>query len=220
MDTKEKKSRWAFVLMTLAMLMWMPRVSAQSFEYPEYSDGERIVVKYQGSRPAISDFVTAFLNHSKEREFYDKAYSEWLRFLQKKQPGKNVSIIVDTRNGYMHYEIARPEEKDTIVMEMCFWNYADGKRKLVCASTYWAMDGEYGWGEFTGVSFFLFDNKTRTMRTVLPEDIGALYDGDGISVFFLPRQGKDIRVSVGGGGDRWNEVLEWDGYQFHSKEAP
>ena len=220
MDTKEKKSRWAFVLMTLAMLMWMPRVSAQSFEYPEYSDGERIVVKYQGSRPAISDFVTAFLSHSKEREFYDKAYSEWLRFQQKKQPGKNVSIIVDTRNGYMHYEIARPEEKDTIVMEMCFWNCADGKRKLVCASTYWAMDGEYGWGEFTGVSFFLFDNKTRTMRTVLPEDIGALYDGDGISVFFLPRQGKDIRVSVGGGGDRWNEVLEWDGYQFHSKEAP
>lgn len=220
MDTKEKKSRWAFVLMTLAMLMWMPRVSAQSFEYPEYSDGERIVVKYQGSRPTISDFVTAFLSHSKEREFYDNAYSEWLRFQQKKQPGKNVSIIVDTRNGYMHYEIARPEEKDTIVMEMCFWNCADGKRKLVCASTYWAMDGEYGWGEFTGVSFFLFDNKTRTMRTVLPEDIGALYDGDGISVFFLPRQGKDIRVSVGGGGDRWNEVLEWDGYQFHSKEAP
>jgi hypothetical protein len=220
MDTKERKSRWAFVLMTLAMLMWMPRVSAQSFEYPEYSDGERIVVKCQGSRPAISDFVTAFLSHSKEREFYDKAYGEWLRFLQKKQPGKNVSIIVDTRNGYMHYEIARPEEKDTIVMEMCFWNCADGKRKLVCASTYWAMDGEYGWGEFTGVSFFLFDNKTRTMRTVLPEDIGALYDGDGISVFFLPRQGKDIRVSVGGGGDRWNEVLEWDGYQFHSKEAP
>ena len=68
-------------------------------------------------------------------------------------------------------------------------------------------------------SFFVYDNKTRVMRTVWPEDIGALYDGDGLSVFFLPRQGKDIKVSAAGGGERWDEVLEWDGYQFVPNDA-
>ena len=58
------------------------------------------------------------------------------------------------------------------------------------------------------------------MREVLAEDIGALYDSDGLTVFFLPRQGKNIRVSAAGGGDRWNEVLEWDGYQFNSRKVP
>ena len=58
------------------------------------------------------------------------------------------------------------------------------------------------------------------MRTVWPEDIGALYDGDGLSVCFLPRQGKDIKVSAAGGGERWDEVLEWDGYLFVPNEAP
>ena len=52
------------------------------------------------------------------------------------------------------------------------------------------------------------------MRYVDIDDIGALYDGDGMSVFFLPRKGKDIRVSAAGGGDRWNEILIWDGYRF------
>ena len=221
MNKKDKGSCYlTYALMTTVMLMWTLRVSAQSFEYPEYPDGERISVRYQGSRPTISDFATAFLDYSKTNMFYDKVYSEWQRFRQKMPLSKNVSISVDTRNGYMHYEIVRPEEKDTMVMEMCFWNCADGKRKLVCENTYWALEGDYGWDEFIGARFYVYDNNTRIMRTVLPEDIGALYDGDGLSVFFLPRQGKNIRVSAAGGGERWNEVLEWDGYQFISKEVP
>lgn len=221
MNKTERTSRWlAYTLMAMAMLMWMQRTAAQSFEYPEYPDGEKIAVKYHGSRPTISDFATAFLNHSKAKNFYDKVYSEWQRYQQKRPLSKNVSISVDTKNGYLHYEILNPEKKDTIVMEMCFWNCADGKHRLVCANTYWAMDGDYGWDDYIGSRFFVYNNNTRIMREVLAEDIGALYDGDGLSVFFLPRKGKDIKVSAAGGGERWNEVLEWDGYQFNSREAP
>ena len=221
MNKKEMGSRpLAYALTMIAMLMWVSGVSAQSFEYPEYPDGAKIAVKYQGSRPTISDFATAFLNHSKTKNFFDKVYSEWQRFQQKKPLSKNVSISVDATNGYMHYEILNPEKKDTIVMEMCFWNCADGKRKLVCANVYWAMDGDYGWDDFIGSYFYVYNNSTRIMREVLAEDIGALYDGDGLTVFFLPRQGKNIRVSAAGGGERWKEVLEWDGYQFNSREVP
>ena len=219
-DKEWKHKSFAFTLLTIAMLMWMPRVGAQNFEYPEYPDYDVIAVKYQGSRPTITDFATAFLNFSKERVFYDKVYSEWQRYLQKKKLSDHVSIVVDIKNGYMRYEIDNLEGNDTTVMEMCFWNCADGKRKLVCANTVWMLDGDYGSDEYTGTYFYVYDNKTRKMRTVFPEDIGALYDGDGLSVFFLPRKGKDIKVSAAGGGERWDEVLEWDGYQFISREVP
>lgn len=221
MKRNEKIYRcFACLLVTVAMLAWMPDVSAQQFEYPEYPDLPYIAVRSQGNRPVISDFVTAFLNHSKEKKFYDKVCGEWQRYQQKKPLSKNTSIILDTKNGYMRYQIIHPEERDTVVMEMCFWNCADGKHKLVCANTYWVMGGDYGWDDYVGTYFFVYDNKTKKMREIYAEDIGALYDGDGLSVFFLPRKGKNIKVSAAGGGDRWNEVLEWDGYQFSSKKVP
>lgn len=222
-----KRKEWnhgkiIFALTVIMLLMWMPEMKAQKFVYPEYPDEnyETIAVKYTGNRPTVSDFTTAFLNHSKEEKFFDKVYVEWQRYQQKKPLSNNVSISVDTRNGYMRYQIDIPEEKDTIVMEVCFWNCADGKHKMVCVNTIWMMNGDYGWDDFIGAAFFLYDNAKKEMRTILPEDIGALYDGDGLSVFFLPRKGKTIRVSAAGGGERWNEVLEWDGYKFNSREVP
>lgn len=207
-------SRLAIMLLTVIMLMWMPQAQAQTFEYPEYGDAEQIVVRHQGSRPTITDFATAFLNHMKEDTYYGKVYGDWQRYQLKKRPGKNTSIIVDTKNGYMRYKMVRPEEKDTTVTEMCFWNCADGKRKLVCANTFWAMRDGYGSAEHVGEWFYVYDNKTGIMRTVLPEDIGALFDGNGISVFSLPRKGKNIKVTIYNEDERWEEVLEWDGYQF------
>lgn len=211
----------AYALTAIMLLVNIPRAEAQKFEYPEYPDDNvRIAVKYAGNRPTIVDFATAFLDHSKEIAFFGKVNDEWMRH-QKKQPLSNhVSIDVDVKNGYMRYEIQNPEENDTIVMEMCFWNCADGKHKLVCANTIWMLNGDYGWDEHFGASFFVYDNAKKEMRTVWAEDIGALYDGDGLSVFFLPRKGKDIKVSAAGGGERWNEVLEWDGYQFIPRELP
>ena len=210
-----KISRMIICAWSLLMtLMCAPTLSAQTFEYPEYQGDEYMPfpVKFQGKQPAITDFTNAFLNLKKEEHFYDKAYKDWNNYLQKKPLSKNASIIVDVKNGYMKYNIINP--KDTIFMEMCFWNCADGKHKLVAANTVWVMDNDYGWDDYIGTYFYLYDNKHRTMRMLLPEDIGALYDGDGLSVFFLPRKGKNIRVSAAGGGERWNEVLIWDGFKF------
>lgn len=191
------------------------RMMAQAFEYPEYSDDDlRIAVKYQGNHPTITDFTTAYLNFKQEENYFDKVHKEWNRYLQKKALSPHVSIIVDVKNGYVRFDIINPEENDTTFMEMCFWNCADGKHKLVAANVVMPFNGDYGWAEYVGTSFFVYDNKTRQMRNVLAEDIGALYDGDGQTAFFLPRKGKNIRVSAAGAGERWNEVLVWDGYRF------
>ena len=217
----KRRERHLACMLVVLSLFWMPKMMAQTFEYPEDTEEmDKIAVKSQGSRPTITDFATAFLDHVKDREFYGKVNDAWKRHLQKKPLDSQAHIIVDTKNGYMRYEIINQAEKDTMVMEMCFWNCADGKHKMVCANTVWMLNGDYGWSEDIGACFYLYDNATKVMRQLYPEDIGALYDSDGLSVFFLPRKGKNIRVSAAGGGERWNEILEWDGYQFISKDEP
>lgn len=207
-----------FTWILLMTMLWVPQLAAQTFEYPDYPDNDyRFTVKFQGKRPTIKDFATAFLNYKQKENFYDNVNREWIKFLQKKALSPNVNICVDVGNGYMRYDIVNPEESDTTFFEMCYWNCADGKHQLVAKNCVMQMDGDYGWAEYVGTSFFVYDNKTRVMRNVDPEDLGALYDGDGLSVFFLPRKGKDIRVSAAGSGERWNEILIWDGFKFDSQ---
>ena len=213
----------ACALMLLAAVAWSGKAAAQAFEYPDYPDRDKIAVSFQGSRPTISDFVTAYLNYvmgdnDYDEEFRDVLYADvyesWNKFRQQKPLPDNVSVTYDARNGYMHYEKANAESRDTIVWEMCFWNCADGKQKLVCANAVWKMQDDYG--ATAGCTFLVYDNAKKTMRFIYEEDVDALYDGDGLSVFFLPRKGKDIRVSAAGSGERWNEILKWDGFKFSS----
>ena len=78
MERKEKRgSCLTITLLTMVMLMWMPRASAQGFEYPEYENAEQITVRHQGSRPTISDFATAFLSDKKENTYYGQEYADW-----------------------------------------------------------------------------------------------------------------------------------------------
>ena len=204
---------WALVAI---MFMSTPRIMAQTFEYPEYEgDEERIAVHYAGQRPTIVDFANAILEHKKaEHDFFGMVNRDWKLYREKKPLSTNAKVTLDTKNGYMRYDTFYPEKTDTTFLEMCYWNCADGKHKLVCLNTVWVFDNDYGWNDYIGSWFYLYDNAKKTLRTVYAEDIGALYDGDGLSVFFLPRKGKNIRVSAAGGGERWDEVLEWDGYQF------
>ncbi len=207
---------WLFVLLSVVMT----NVAAQTFEYPEYEDDTiRICVVHTGAQPTITDFATAYLNHKKDDNKVFKAVrEEWIRHQQKKLPGDScTTMLVDTKNGYWRYEHHKPAYKDTVVVEMCYWNCKDGKHKLLAVNGVWKMEEDYGYDDFVGTQFFLYDKTERTMRNIWAEDIGALYDGDGLSIFFLPRKGKDIRVSAAGGGERWDEVLEWDGFQFSSR---
>ena len=209
------------VLMILAALVWTQKLAAQTFEYPIYEDDDvRIEVKSKGARPTIADFATAIFDYSKEMEFFDKVYEDWKRYQQKKPLHYHGNFIVDIKNGFMSYKTPGAEANDTLYQEMCFWNCADAKHKLVACNVRWKMGEEYGWSEYVGCRFYLYDNVKKTMRVILPEDIGTLYDGNGLAAFFLPRKGKNIRVTVSSEGEQWDEVLEWDGYKFSTKQAP
>ena len=202
------------------MLMPLSKMMGQSFQYPEYEeDTVRIAVNYTGKQPDIADFVTAVLDASNEIDFYQVVNRDW-KLYRKNQPiVGNATITLDVKNGYMRYETHYPEASDLSSLEMCYWNCKDGKHKLICCNGVLKMEDDYGWADYVGPSFYLYDTATKSMRDILAEDIGALYDGNALSVFFLPRKGKDIKVTISGDGELWKEVLVWDGFQFHSKEV-
>jgi len=203
-------------ILTLTAWLCATGASAQKHVYPDY-DNElpKLKVNALGKRPNILDFATTYLNYTKEEgELYSAVDVELQKYLKRKPLSKDVTFIVDTKNGYMKYEVDFKEANEQTVVEMCYWNCADGMQKLFCVNTYLIMDGEYASTEFTGREFFVYDNATKEMRMILSEDIGALFDGDGVSVFFLPRKGKDIKVSVGASGERWEEKLVWNGFDF------
>lgn len=207
------------VLMGLMSLTCMQKATAQTFEYPIYDDDSiRIEVKSKGASPTISDFATAILRHCKEEPFLDKMNEEWALYQQKRPLRHHGRFIVDTRNGFLSYTMPITEADETLTLEMCFWNCADGKHRLLGCNVTKKCGGDYCWSEFVGCSFYLYDNAQKTMRQLLPEDIGTLFDGQGLSVFFLPRKGKDIRVTVLSEDERWDEILKWNGYTFTTQE--
>ena len=208
-----------FWIILLSCLM-ASRTSAQTYTYPDYSSEhqESISVEFKGKQPTIADFATAILKSEKEEVFHKDVYKEWEKYQSKKAVSDTVSFILDIRNGYMLYETHNDESGDTLTMEMCFWNCADGKHKLVCQNTKWKMKDDYGWAPYVGPSFYLYDNKERKLRIIYAEDIGALIDGNCIAVFSLPRKGKNIHVIIKSEGEQWHEVLEWNGYDFQSRQ--
>lgn len=219
-ETMKKENRQLFRLwLTCLAAVCALNLSAQKFEYPVHGENDtvRIAVSFKGKQPVITDYANAYLESRKDSAFFAEVKEEWDRHLQQAPLSPNVSIVEDVKHGYIHYEKIRPEEQDTLIFEMCFWNCADKKHRMVAANSVIKMEGDYGWDWFVGCEFFLYDKTTHDMREIWPEDIGALYDGDGLSVFFLPRKGKNIKVSAAGGGERWDDVLKWDGYQFNSK---
>ena len=218
---KRPQLKTILVLMTLMTVLCVQNTSAQAFEYPTYEgDSVRIEVKSKRARPTIADFATAYLDHYKDTGLYAKVNEDWKRYQLKKPLRYQGHFIVDIPNGYLSYEMPGEEYNETIYLEMCYWNCADGKHQLVCCNLKSKADGVYCWREYAGPSFYLYDNDNKKMRTIWAEDLDALYDGNCFSVFFLPRKGKDIRVMVESEGERWNEVLKWDGYKFKSEETP
>ena len=115
---------------------------------------------------------------------------------------------------------------------MCFWNCADGKHKLLAENCVGMINDRYVSTEYSGVSFYLYDNDSRKLFPVSEEEIGAYiepkldesatdtgktlttFDDEAIVVYWLPQQGKDINVEIVSGTKREEARLVWDGMRF------
>ena len=133
---------------------------------PLYMDEEPnydVTVEFKGTSPNIKDFVSTLIKRAEEMdESLSELKDSWEMFLNgmKLMPGE--TLTVDTQNGYMHFE-SELTETDRLVIECCYWNFADGKRKLVALTHDLYSNGKPMEGQFSGIEFFLYDNETHQL---------------------------------------------------------
>ncbi len=200
----------AFVLTSVAAVAQEP----YEVEYPEYD----IIVTTNPTSPSIVDFITALVAEP-EDEFVGMLNDAWQLYLTGQPAAKGGTMLVDKKNGFMSYTLdydeAYPEDAHGLMtrVEMCYWNCADGKHKLVAQNAMTIEDGIYIYGQFDGIAFYLYDMETHRLSPVY--NIIEDYEGDYENITYeLPQKGKNIKVRVQTSSGVINKWLVWDGYRF------
>ena len=188
---------------------------------------DAITVKYQGAKPNISDFVSAFVdarhNEVDEDECVDEAFIAVARAWELHQKGlpmvEGETLTVDTRSGYVCLERKSTYEstEDVQKWEMCYWNESDGKHKLFAYNVLCFRNGKYDPGQYDGLTFYRYDNATKKMKMCDAPGFELRYGTDGgtwIS-YTLPRVGQDITVSYWYKSGKKNKTLKWTGRKFN-----
>ena len=155
-------------------------------------------VTYSGSRPVITDFVSAILSREDIGESLGEMKANWDLYLQGKKLPEGRSFLVDVKNGYLRYDATDKDEDGTVYqrsIEYCYWNHSNGRNKLVGENTVCKQDGKVFMGQFSGVSYYLYDGKTRLMRFAYEPDLGIDLDcpeDTELIVHKLPQSGKTV----------------------------
>ena len=174
-----------------------------------------IVVKTKGAQPNIKDFVSAILSQEDMGEGFGGVQQSWdlYRNGMKQMPGDE--IIVDVRNGYMGYESKDDESRE--VIECCYWNYADGKHKLLAVSNDYFQAGRPVMTEITGVIFYMYDNATRKLKIASEPELGLdleIPPGCTGVTHELPRQGKTFVINSHLSSGKIARRFTWNGSKF------
>lgn len=194
-------------------------------------------VNYKGNAPKIGDFISSFTNIEETDELMGSVLDAWNHYLRQEPQEPCVQFMVDEKNGYLRHTFDTrlcddfEELNEESFYEMCYWNCADGKHKLIAQNCVTKLDNRYILGQYSGISFLIYDNASHKMWTVAAEDIGAEIepvidenncetgeqltdDNMPIVVCYLPQQGKDINVEICHGNKRTVTRLVWDGMRF------
>lgn len=190
----------------------------EPFDPDEYWN-QPIDVNFDGASPNIKDFVTALLSREEIGESLNSMKQSWDLFLNgmKQMPGE--SITADTQNGYICYESEDTTESETVrlVIECCYWNYADKQHKLVALTNDLYIDGKPVFGQYTGIEFYVYDHATKSMKIAFGPDLGVDFDTpsdtDAIT-HSLPRQGKTMVITVHTPSGKTEKRLTWNGSNF------
>ena len=182
---------------------------------------QTIKVNYQGAKPSISDFAWALLSdYENNAEDTDESTAAMLQAWKKYRKGtalpKNETLTVDKKSGYVVFESTFENQK--LRIEMCYWNEADGKHKLIAYNVGLYIDGKYNPGQYDGLFFYRYADATKKM-TYLNEAPGfevqyCTDDGSQVS-YTLPRTGKDITMTTWNlNGTTKQKTLKWNGSKF------
>lgn len=185
------------------------------------SGQESFPVKYQGSRPTISDFAWSFLSNAiiEDEGMFDESTNAfkqaWIKYRKGLPQDEGDTLIVDQKNGYVVLESRRDE--NLLRWEMCYWNEANGKYKLIAYNVSCYNNGRYFPGQYDGLIFLRYDNAAKKMEWCenrVPEGIYDIVPSTWFS-FDLPRTGKDLVATWWyDDGKTMQKTLKWNGQGF------
>ena len=186
---------------------------------------DAIRVSYKGARPTISDFVSSYLSaimvdDDDDEDCIDEsanAFNQaWMNHKKGLPLDEGDKLTVDEKNGYVLYESRFEDE--LLKVEMCYWNEADGKHKLVAYNVAAYRNGKYMGGQYDGLLFYRYNNATKTMTPTSDVGIEEAYPTEmGASTSFtLPRTGKDLVVTWtwSDTGKVKKHTMKWNGRRF------
>ena len=178
-----------------------------------------VKVNFKGSTPTITDFVWAAfpsLNYEDEEESGDRPWRMLQDAMTRHRQGlpqeQDETLTIDTKNGYIVCERRNDDFDHISRLEVCYWNEADGKHKLIAFNDMASFTGGSPCvTETSYMRFFRYDNATKRMVECDPPG----FEIDYSCTYELPRSGKDIVVTQwNADGSSKRKVLKWNGKRF------
>ena len=180
-----------------------------------------IKVNYQGAKPTISDFATAFLKayvYDENEDVLDESRSYmksvWMQHLKGERLEATEKLTVDKANGFISLESY--DDNDMLLVEMCYRNESDGRLKLFAYNVRYFRNGKYSPGQFDGLTFYRYDNATKTMKYCDAPGFKEIYgtDDGALVSYSLPRAGKNIVQKIWYESGTKEKTLRWNGRKF------
>ena len=168
----------SFFLLLAASLICSALFAQKTYpkEWDEYEDWDPRI-SFKGTNPTIVDFVNNFLAEP-EDELSGGLSDMWTKYRKGKPQDKGDTVIVDIRNGYVCFKEHTDDEysKTYAKTEICYWNCSDGKHKVVAFSHDLWSDGRWVEGQYSGLTFFVYNNAKRrmTMASNTGEELGVV----------------------------------------------
>lgn len=132
------------------------------FQESEYA----VPVKSKGGEPTIADFINGILSQEETFDAYFTLEPCWNLFQKGKALPKGRSIVLDEKERYMRFdetEVLDYGATYTGIREYFCWDFADGEHQLVIENTVNCNDGKPFAGQYSGLSFYIYDIETRKM---------------------------------------------------------
>lgn len=179
-----------------------------------------IKVNYKGAKPTVTDFAKAGFAYfnADDGEPGDRPWKSVENAMKRRSKGlpqeEGVTLTVDEKNGYILFEQMYDENESYYCrMEVCYWNEADGKHKLVAFNNMATFaEGRPVYTETHDLLFYRYNNATKRMVSVRLPGFDDKYDNN---TYALPRKGKDIVVTKWeDGGTCTQKTLKWTGSGF------
>ena len=178
-------------------------------------------VNFQGKEPTIVDFITALSAQPDMGEALGWMSKNWELYQQGKPLLDEITFDVDLKKSYFRYTIVIPQEAGWVssgIIEFLCWDFKDQKHKLIVHNTVDYCDGEPVDGQFSGLSYYIYDIETRRMDFVSPPKLNAyldtMPDGTCLIVSKLPRKGYTIECKCYTPTREVTKHLTWNGMRF------